>query len=144
MAVGIQVKPETSMQWQGSYTQLFQLPTRLAVPDCFLGPSSETGQSGTNSLDYYCVTIASTELNVNFLPYGVFLHGYSNNFRKAHFKKLWQLLSLYGWQIFASVEWWWVPCCNKQDISEMWGEICTLQLQRLVNLVQRSDQHSSK
>lgn len=64
------------MHWQGTYIQLFQLLRRLAVLVCFLGTSPETGQSVTSSLKYYCMMIASTELNVNFLPYGVYLHGY--------------------------------------------------------------------
>lgn len=57
--------------------------TVVAFLVSFLGTSPETRQSGINSLDYYCMMIASTKINVKFLHYG-----YSNSFRKAHFQKL--------------------------------------------------------
>lgn len=41
-------------------------------------------------------------------------------------------------------EQWWVFCCNKQNISEMWDEMFALQLQNLIKSEQRPYQHTSQ
>lgn len=119
---------------------LFQLLRGLAIPTCFLGTSPETGQPGTSSLDYNCMMIAKCKLSFLWC----FFAWLFEQFQESPFSKtvttcvsVWMTYLYFCGAMMGTH-------CNRKYISELWDEICPLQLQRLVISEQRSYQHTSK